>query len=157
MVERLSVGAFVRNKEGKYLLLKTQAKVGKIIEKYWDIPKGGVEREENLKEALKRELKEELGIDKFYKIKKLNISFSFNFPIEIRNRTGFDSQKVELFFVEFYGKNEDIKVDGKEIIDFVFVNENEFFKKASYETTKKAFRKFLKSTKSLMQKLQYRH
>ena len=56
MVERLSVGAFVRNKEGKYLLLETQAKIGKTIEKYWDIPKGGVEKEENLTEALKREL-----------------------------------------------------------------------------------------------------
>ncbi len=86
MVERLSVGAFVRNKEGKYLLLETQAKIGKTIEKYWDIPKGGVEKEENLTEALKRELVEELGTNKFGKIKKLNINFSFDFPTEIKKK-----------------------------------------------------------------------
>jgi|GEM_PF-5045942 len=34
MVERLAVGAFVKNKQGKYLLLETQAKIGKAIEKY---------------------------------------------------------------------------------------------------------------------------
>lgn len=157
MLERPSVGAFVRNKEGKYLLLETQAKVCKVIERYWDIPKGGVGRGENSIKTLKRELREELGTDKFRKIKKLNINFSFNFPKEIRERSGFDSQRVELFFVEFYGKNSDIKVDGKEIINFEFVNEKEFLEKVSFETTKKAFKKFLKSIKPLMQRLQHHH
>jgi putative (di)nucleoside polyphosphate hydrolase len=154
MVERLSVGAFIRNREGKYLLLETQAKIGKTIEKYWDIPKGGVERGENLIKALKRELREELGTNKFGKIKKLNINFSFNFPAEVKKRIGFDSQRVELFFVEFYGKNKDIKVDKKEIVNFIFVDEKEFLQKASYETTREAFQKFLKLTKSLTQKPQ---
>lgn len=144
MVERLAVGAFVKNKQGKYLLLETQAKIGKTIEKYWDILKGGVEKGENLITALKRELREELGTNKFSKIKKLNISFSFNFPAEVKKRIGFDSQRVELFFVEFYGEDKDIKVDKKEIENFVFVDEKEFLQKASYETTKEAFRKFLK-------------
>lgn len=146
MSERMSIGAFIRNKKGKYLLLKTQAKIGKSIEKYWDIPKGGSEKGENLIETLKRELREELGTDKFKNIRKLNISFSFKFPIEIKKKTGFDSQKVELFFVEFYGKNKDIKIDGKEIIDFMFVNEKEFLKKVSFKTTREAFKKFLKSS-----------
>ncbi len=64
---------------------------------------------------------------------------------KLKKKIGFDSQKVELFFVEFYGKSEDIKVDRKEVINFVFVNEKEFLEKVSYEATKKAFRKFLKS------------
>jgi len=104
MVERLAVGAFVKNKQGKYLLLETQAKIGKAIEKYWDIPKGGVEKGESLIEALKRELQEELGTDKFGGVRKLNISFSFNYPIEIKEKIGFDSQKVELFFENFMVK-----------------------------------------------------
>lgn len=141
MVERLSVGAFVKNRQEKYLLV---SKIGKANEKYWDIPKGGVEKGESLVEALKRELQEELGTDKFGNIRKLNINFSFNYPIEIKKLTGFDSQKVELFFVEFYGEDKDIKVDKKEIDNFVFVDEKEFLQKVSYETTKEAFRKFLK-------------
>jgi putative (di)nucleoside polyphosphate hydrolase len=141
MVERLSVGAFVKNRQEKYLLV---SKIGKANEKYWDIPKGGVEKGESLIEALKRELQEELGTDKFRNIRKLNINFSFNYPIEIKKLTGFDSQKVELFFVEFYGEDKDIKVDKKEIDNFVFVDEKEFLQKVSYETTKEAFRKFLK-------------
>jgi putative (di)nucleoside polyphosphate hydrolase len=141
MVERLSVGAFVKNRQEKYLLV---SKIGKANEKYWDIPKGGVEKGESLVEALKRELQEELGTDKFRNIRKLNINFSFNYPIEIKKRVGFDSQKVELFFVEFYGEDKDIKVDKKEIDNFVFVDEKEFLQKVSYETTKEAFRKFLK-------------
>jgi putative (di)nucleoside polyphosphate hydrolase len=120
------------------------SKIGKANEKYWDIPKGGVEKGESLVEAIKRELQEELGIDKFGNIRKLNINFSFNYPIEIKKLTGFDSQKVELFFVEFYGEDKDIKVDKKEIDNFVFVDEKEFLQKVSYETTKEAFRKFLK-------------
>jgi putative (di)nucleoside polyphosphate hydrolase len=141
MVERLSVGAFVKNRQEKYLLV---SKIGKANEKYWDVPKGGVEKGESLVEALKRELQEELGTDKFRNIRKLNINFSFNYPIEIKKLTGFDSQKVELFFVEFYGEDKDIKVDKKEIDNFVFVDEKEFLQKVSYETTKEAFRKFLK-------------
>lgn len=144
MLERMGVGAFIRNKRGKYLLLKTQAKIGKSVERYWDIPKGGVRRGENLIKALKRELKEELGTNKFKNIRKLNINFSFNFPIEIKKKTGFDSQKVEIFFAEFYGKNNDIKIDGKEIIGFKFLTSKEFLKKASFENTKKAFKRFLK-------------
>ena len=41
---RKSVGAFVVNKNGEFLLLKTQGE-GEI---YWDIMKGGVERGEDL-------------------------------------------------------------------------------------------------------------
>jgi hypothetical protein len=41
---RKSVGAFIRNKEGKFLLLKTRGEK----EVYWDILKGGVEKGEGL-------------------------------------------------------------------------------------------------------------
>ncbi len=141
---RPAVGAFVRNKEGKYLLVETRAKVGNVVEKYWDIPKGGLEKGETFKQALKRELKEELNIDKLGEVKKLNLSFCFKFPVEIKRRVGYDGEKVELFFVQFLGKKSDIRIDNEETIKFIFVNEKEFLKRVSFETTKQAFKKFLK-------------
>jgi len=130
---RKSVGAFVVDKKGRFLLVKKN--------NYWDIVKGGIEKNESEIEALKRELKEELGTDKFRNIKKLNMSFSFEFPEKIKKKIGFDAQKVELFLVEFYGDESEIKVDGKEISDFVFLDREEFLKKATYDDTKRAFLK----------------
>jgi putative (di)nucleoside polyphosphate hydrolase len=137
---RKSVGVFVVDKNKKFLLLKTKGE----NEVYWDIVKGGVERGETLLMALKRELKEELGTTKFKNIKKLDIHFTFEFPDEIKRKIGFDRQKVELFIVEFVGKSENIKVDKKEILDFVFLTPKQFLEKATYQTTKKAFLKMLK-------------
>lgn len=141
MGTRRAVGAFVVNRGGKFLLLKTRGE-GEI---YWEIPKGGVEEGESLVCALKRELKEETGIDKLEKIKRLGLNFTFEFPDEVKSKVGFDRQKVELFLVHFSGNEEDIGVDGKEITDFKFVDENEFIRKVSYETTRKAFKNMMKN------------
>jgi putative (di)nucleoside polyphosphate hydrolase len=137
---RKSVGAFVVNKNGRFLLARTHGR-GDI---YWDIPKGGIEKRETSLVALKRELKEELGTDKFGKIKKLNLSFTFEFPEEIKRDSGEEFQRVELFSVEFLGKEDDIKVDNKEISKAIFVNKDEFIEKVSFESTRNAFKKFVK-------------
>lgn len=52
----VSVGALIENDEGKILMIK-EPKRG------WEFPGGQVEIGENLTEALKREVKEETGID----------------------------------------------------------------------------------------------
>ncbi|MBS3056740.1 MAG: NUDIX hydrolase [Candidatus Aenigmarchaeota archaeon] len=134
---RKSVGAFVVNKNGEFLLLKTQGE-GEI---YWDIMKGGVERGEKHIDALKRELKEELGTDKFDKIKKLNLKFSFEFSDEVKVKLGYRRQNVELFLVHFFGKNDDIKVDTTEILGFEFFNKENFTKNVTYDSTRTAFKK----------------
>ena len=46
---------------GDFLL--TSRPSGKVYEGYWEFPGGKIERNETAEEALKRELKEELGID----------------------------------------------------------------------------------------------
>ena len=51
-------GALVSNSEGKILVLKTTYKDD------WEIPGGGVEQDESPKQATKREVKEELGLDR---------------------------------------------------------------------------------------------
>ncbi len=53
---RVSVKAFVTNKEGHFLLQKERRGV-------WDLPGGGLDFGENPTEGLKREIKEEMGLD----------------------------------------------------------------------------------------------
>lgn len=55
-VHIVSVGGLIENNEGKILLIKSP-------ERGWEIPGGQVEPSEGLTDALKREIKEEAGID----------------------------------------------------------------------------------------------
>ncbi|MEI7640002.1 MAG: NUDIX hydrolase [bacterium] len=57
---RLRVAAFILNSKNELLLVKHE----KNGRSYWLLPGGGVEFGESLKQALKRELKEELSIEK---------------------------------------------------------------------------------------------
>jgi len=140
---RKSVGAFIVNRSGKFLLLKTRG----MTRIYWDRLKGGVKEGETLLSTLKREIKEELGTEKIGEIKKLNLNFTFKFPERIRRRINFDGERVELFLVEFIGDEKDIKVDGKEILGFKFVDKDEFKRKATYRKTIEAFEELIKRFK----------
>ncbi|MCB9805539.1 NUDIX hydrolase [Candidatus Nomurabacteria bacterium] len=62
--KELQVGAkcFFKNKEGKILLMRISDTCQKLPG-WWDIPGGRIEKHESTEEGLKRELKEETGID----------------------------------------------------------------------------------------------
>jgi 8-oxo-dGTP diphosphatase len=68
MAEKLfyvGVKGLIQNRQGKILLLKADAtKHRKNKEPYWDIPGGRIDEDESVLDALKRELKEETGIEK---------------------------------------------------------------------------------------------
>lgn len=57
---RVGVGAFILNKNNEVLLMrrKKSPEAG-----FWSIPDGKVEFQESIEEALKREVKEELGVE----------------------------------------------------------------------------------------------
>ena len=147
---RKSVGAFVRNKEKKFIVVNIEAKVvrdGKVIyfNDHWDIPKGGIEKNETPEGALLRELKEETGLKKFSKIEDIHQSFSYEYPQPLKEKTNFDGQEVKLFLVEFDGNENDLKIgDEKEIKGIKLVDREEFLRIVEYDTTKKAFKELLK-------------
>jgi 8-oxo-dGTP pyrophosphatase MutT (NUDIX family) len=60
LTKEISAGAVIyrRNAEPRYLLLKYRYK-----SEYWDFPKGNVEKGETLEETVRREVKEETGIE----------------------------------------------------------------------------------------------
>lgn len=60
----VGVKALVKNKEGKYLLLQVNPAElrGSDNPAYWDIPGGRIQKGQNWRDALEREVDEELGV-----------------------------------------------------------------------------------------------
>jgi 8-oxo-dGTP pyrophosphatase MutT (NUDIX family) len=65
MVE--AAGGFVEHENGKYLFIYRNDK--------WDLPKGKLEKKENLEDAAVREVREETGVENSVVIKPLPITF----------------------------------------------------------------------------------
>lgn len=62
-IKRDIVSALIFSKDDKLLLGKKDPKKGGVYSDCWHIPGGGVDKEEDLVNALKREVLEEVGID----------------------------------------------------------------------------------------------
>lgn len=60
---QVGVKAFLKNPEGKYLLLKRSVEKYKDVKGTWDIVGGRIDAGTTLIENLKREVKEETGLD----------------------------------------------------------------------------------------------
>jgi len=108
---RKGVGIFLLNKQNKLW-------VGKRIDfknNYWQMPQGGIDDGETPKQAMVRELAEEVGIKKNYKI--LNETedwYSYNLPSELVNviwKGKYVGQKQKWFLCKFFGNDMEIKLD----------------------------------------------
>lgn len=60
---QVGVKVFLKNKEGKYLLLKRSSEKYPEVSGAWDIPGGRIHPGHTLMENLKREVKEETGLE----------------------------------------------------------------------------------------------
>lgn len=63
MDKRISVRGIIIEDDEVYTIFRRKIRNDGVIKEYYVIPGGGIENEETLQEALKRELKEELSID----------------------------------------------------------------------------------------------
>jgi 8-oxo-dGTP pyrophosphatase MutT (NUDIX family) len=54
---RLSIKALIQNENGEILVVKESGRT------WWDLPGGGMDHRESIKEAMARELKEEVNLD----------------------------------------------------------------------------------------------
>ncbi len=88
----------------------------------WQFPQGGVNKGEEIEEAARRELTEELGTNKFLLLKKSSHVYFYKFP-DGKKREGYQGQKQMYFWTRFTGTNEDIKLDQEELAEYAWVSE----------------------------------
>ena len=119
---RLGVGIALLNSKNKVL-------VGKRIDNpanSWQMPQGGVDKNEDLLQAAKRELKEETNIKTIAVIKELNEWLTYDLPENLLGKLWkgkYRGQKQKWFIMRFLGKNEEINVKTKhpEFLDWKWI------------------------------------
>jgi len=103
----------------------------------WEFPKGGIEKNENITSAAKRECKEETSL-KIIKIKKHSIKGKYKYHKLLKDRPGFIGQTYTLFSAEVSdGK---IKLDKKEHSAYAWLPYNKAIKKLTWKNQKKCLR-----------------
>ncbi len=113
----------------------------------WQFPQGGIDKGENAKEAMFRELKEEIGTDNVKIIAEYPEWISYDFPQKIaKSMKPFKGQKQRYFLVKLKSDAKiDINTKHPEFDQYKFVDVDEVlsitahFKKPVYETVLKYF------------------
>jgi len=119
---RKGVSAIIINKKNEFLLVNLKS----FEDKYFAIPGGGVEREETLKDAVYREIKEELNIEK----RSLLLIGKSDLPIMVKFKTikfndngkEFDGMERYFFGFEFIGEDSEIKLQEAEVRSYKWVS-----------------------------------
>ena len=146
---RQGVGIMLANKEKKIF-------VGKRIDNRaaWQMPQGGVDQDENIVDAAKRELKEETGVSSIKIIKKSDKIYTYDLPDYLLGKIWkgrFKGQKQTWFLAQFLGTDDEINLDQKnaEFKEWKWVGINELpdlivpFKKNLYQELVKEFESFI--------------
>ena len=147
---RLGVGIVVLNKENKIFVGK---RIDNPINK-WQMPQGGVDRGENLVNAMKRELKEETSIGSIEILKELEGWTEYELPDYLLGkiwRGKYRGQKQKWFIVKFLGKDEEInlKTTHPEFIEWQWLDIENLpsvivhFKKKVYEKLLPVIKSFI--------------
>lgn len=123
-----AAGGLVINSKSEYLFIFRNNK--------WDLPKGGIEKKENIKDAALREVNEETGVEDIEIIKPLPMTYHFF------KRNGVFRLKKTFWYLmktEFDGKFKPQLIEGITRVEWKLEEElNEIFKN-SYENIKTLF------------------
>ncbi len=139
---RKGVSALITNSKNEFLLVNLIS----FEEKYFAIPGGGVEDGESLEDAVYREIKEELGIDRSFLelIGASNESLKITFKTPKINKLGITYLGSERFFFafKFTGSDNEIKLDEDEVrfykwVSFPYLNKYLLFDNQLEDTVNK--------------------
>jgi len=119
---RIGVGIALINKENKVF-------VGKRIDNpknFWQMPQGGVDKNEFFFEAAKRELEEETGIKSVKLLKEIDEWLEYELPNNLLGKIWngkFRGQKQKWFIMKFLGNNNEINIHTKrpEFLDWKWI------------------------------------
>lgn len=146
---RKSVGIMLLNKENKIFIAK---RIDSSTYN-WQMPQGGINKNESPLNAALRELKEEIGTNNVKVIIEFREWINYNLPIVLTKKVWngkYKGQHQKWFAMKFLGKTKDINLNTKtqEFTHWKWVNVNKIlrnvipFKKAIYSTLiKKIFPK----------------
>ena len=137
---RIGVGAIVLNEYNRVLVGKRK---DNPVNK-WQMPQGGVNKDEDLYSAMRRELYEETSITSFRLIREIDKWLTYELPENLKGKIWkgkFRGQKQKWYILRFTGDDKEINVKTKdpEFIDWKWIKIDELpqsivdFKKKVYE------------------------
>ena len=137
---RIGVGAIVLNEYNRVLVGKRK---DNPVNK-WQMPQGGVNKDEDLYSAMRRELYEETSITSFRLIREIDKWLTYELPENLKGKIWkgkFRGQKQKWYILRFTGDDKEINVKTKdpEFIDWKWIKIDELpqnivdFKKKIYE------------------------
>ena len=109
---RLGVGIVLLNNNNEVF-------VGKRIDNpknFWQMPQGGVDKNENFLDAAKRELEEETSIKNIKLIKEIEGWLTYDLPVDLLGKVWigkYRGQKQKWFIMKFLGNNNEININTK--------------------------------------------
>ena len=120
---RVGVGIIVLNSSDKVF-------VGKRIDNpvdNWQMPQGGVDKNENFIDAMKRELLEETNISSVKLLKEINGWMQYELPQNLLGiiwKGKYKGQKQKWFLMKFLGNDEEIniKTQTPEFLEWKWIN-----------------------------------
>ena len=123
---RIGVGIVLLNNRNEVF-------VGKRIDNpknFWQMPQGGVDDNENLLEAAKRELEEENGVKTIKLIKEINEWLEYDLPKNLLGKIWngkYRGQKQKWFVMKFLGDINEINIKTKspEFLDWKWIKVSE--------------------------------
>ena len=120
---RSGVGIVLLNKENKILVAKRIDNP----KNFWQMPQGGVDKDEDFYTAALRELKEETSIVSVKPIKKIEESLTYILPdhlIGIIWKGKYKGQKQKWFIMRFIGDDSEINIKTKrpEFLDWKWID-----------------------------------
>ena len=147
---RNGVGIVVLNSENKVFVAKRIDNP----KNFWQMPQGGVDKNENYYDAALRELKEETSIISVELIQEIDEKFTYILPdhlIGIIWKGKFKGQKQKWFVMRFIGNESEININTKhpEFLDWKWINLDDLteiavnFKLAVYKNIKYEVKKIL--------------
>ncbi len=147
---RIGVGVILLNAEDKVFVGKRK---DNPIDK-WQMPQGGVDKNENFLTAMNRELYEETSIKSIKVLKELDGFFQYELPKNLLGiiwKGKFRGQKQKWFIARFIGEQSEInlKTSNPEFIEWKWIDMNQLpkvivdFKKNVYEKLLIELEKFI--------------
>ena len=149
---RNGVGVILLNNQNKVFVAKRLDN----SKNYWQMPQGGVDKDENYFEAAIRELKEETSIENVSLIKEIDQMTIYELPRSLLGiiwKGKYKGQKQKWFLMKFIGNESEINLNTKnpEFLDWKWINIDELtevvvkFKLHVYKKIKEDVKQILSS------------